>query len=69
LTLPSTSQHDGVPICPDTRDGRAAGLAHYETRKLNKPPNPLLDCNDAKRGLEPPAERHARETRHDRRPR
>jgi hypothetical protein len=38
LTLPSTNQHDGVTFCPGTRDGRAAGLAHYETRKLNKPP-------------------------------
>ncbi len=24
---PSTNQHDGVPIFPDTRDGRAARLA------------------------------------------
>jgi hypothetical protein len=43
LTLPSTSQHDGVPISPDTRDDRAARLTHYETRKLNNPPNSLLD--------------------------
>jgi hypothetical protein len=69
LTSPSTSQHDGVTICPDTRDGRAARLAHYETRKLNNPPNSLLDYNDAKRGLEPPAERRARERRDNTRPR
>jgi hypothetical protein len=66
---PSTSQHDGVPIFPDTRDGRAVRLAYYEARKLNNLPNSLLDYNDAKRGLEPPAERHARERRDNRRPR
>jgi Homeodomain-like domain len=62
---PSTSEHDGVPIFPDTRDGRAARLAHYEARKLNNPPTSLLDYHDAKRGLEPPAERRARERRHN----
>jgi hypothetical protein len=34
-----------------------------EARKLNNLPNSLLDYNDAKRGLEPPAERRAREQR------
>jgi hypothetical protein len=58
-----------VPIFPDTPDGRAARLAYYEARKLDNPPNSLLDYNDAKRGLEPPAERRAREQRDNRRPR
>jgi hypothetical protein len=40
---PSTSQHDGVRIFPDTRDGRATRLAYYEARKLNNPRNSLLD--------------------------
>ena len=66
---PSSSQPDAVPIFPDTPNGRAARLAHYEARKLNNPPNSLLDYHDAKRGLEPPAERRARERRHNRRPR
>ncbi len=61
-------EHDGVPIFPDTPGGRAARLAYYEARKLNNPPNSLLDYNDAKRGLEPPAERRARERRHNRPP-
>ncbi len=65
----SISHYDGVPIFPDTRDGRAARPAYYETGKLNNPPNSLLDDNDAKHGLEPPAERRARERREDRRPR
>jgi hypothetical protein len=60
---PSTSHHGGVPIFADTPDGRAARLAYYAARKLNNPPNSLLDYNDAKRGLEPPAERRARERR------
>jgi hypothetical protein len=34
-----------------------------EARKLNNPPTSLLDYHDAKRGLEPPAERRAREQR------
>jgi hypothetical protein len=34
-----------------------------EARKLNNLPNSLLDYNDAKRGLEPPTERRAREQR------
>jgi hypothetical protein len=44
---PSTSQADGVPIFPDTPDGRAARLAYYEARKLNNLPNSLFDYNDA----------------------
>ncbi len=66
---PPSSPPDAVPIFPDTPDGRAARLAYYEARKLNNPPNSLLDYHDAKRGLEPPAERRARERRHNRRPR
>ncbi len=65
---PSTSQRDAVPIFPDTPDGHAARLAYYEERKLNNPPSSLLDYNDAKRGLEPPAERRARERRDNRTP-
>jgi hypothetical protein len=58
-----------VLIFPDTRDGHAARLAYYEAHDHNNPPNSLLDYNDAKRGLEPPAERRAREQRDNRRPR
>jgi hypothetical protein len=60
---PATSQHQGVPIFPDTPDGYAARLVYYEARKLNNPPNSLLDYHDAKHGLEPPAERRARKQR------
>ena len=60
---PATSQHYGVPILPDTPDGYAARVAYYELRRLNNLPNSQLDYNDAKRGLEPPAERRARERR------
>jgi transcriptional regulator with XRE-family HTH domain len=66
---PATSQHQGVPIFPNTPDGHAARLAYYEARKLNNPPTSLLDYHDAKRGLEPPAERRAREQRDNPRPR
>ena len=38
-------------------------------RKLTNPPNSLYDYNDAKRGLEPPAGRRARQQRDNRRPR
>jgi hypothetical protein len=62
----STSHHDGVPIFPDTPDGRAARLAYYEARKLNNPPYSLYDYHNAKRGLEPPDERRARERRDNR---
>ena len=65
LRSPSIGHHDGVPIFPDTRDGRAARLAYYKARKLNNPPNSLYDYNDAKRGDEPPAERRPRERRHN----
>jgi hypothetical protein len=60
---PTTGQHDGVPIFPDTPDGYAARLAYYEERKLNNLPNSLYDYHDAKRGDQPPAERRAREQR------
>jgi DNA-binding transcriptional regulator YiaG len=66
---PSTSEHDGVPIFPDTPDGRAARLAYYEARKLNNLPTSLYDYHDAMRGREPPAERSARERRDNRAPR
>ena len=66
---PSTSEHDGVPIFPDTPDGRAARLAHYDARKLNNLPNSLYDYHDAMRGREPPDERRARERRDNRPPR
>ena len=66
---PSTSHHDGVPIFPDTPDGRAARLAYHEARKLNNLPTSLYDYHDAKRGREPPDERRARERRDNRRPR
>jgi hypothetical protein len=52
-----------VPIFPDTRESRVARLAYYEAQKLNNPPTSLLDYNDARRGLEPRAERRAREQR------
>jgi hypothetical protein len=58
-----------VPIFPDSPDGRAARLAYYEARKLNNPPTSLLDYHNAKRGLEPPAERRARDRRDNRPPR
>jgi hypothetical protein len=66
---PSTSEHDGVPIFPDTRDGSAARLAYYEARKLNNLPISLYDYHDAMRGREPPDERRARERRDNRPPR
>jgi hypothetical protein len=69
LRSPSISHHDGVPIFPDTPDGRVARLAYYEARKLNNPPNSLYDYNDAKRGDEPPAERRALGRRDNRPPR
>ena len=47
-------------LVPDTPGGRAARLAYYAARKLNNPPTSLLDYNDAKRGLETPAERRTR---------
>jgi hypothetical protein len=59
----ASSQHQAVPIIPDTPDGRAARLAYYQARKLNNPPTSLLDYNDAKRGLETPTECHARKQR------
>ena len=65
---PATSQHDGAPIFADTPNGYAARLAYYELRRLNNPPNSQLDYNDAKRGLEPPAERDARKQRDNPRP-
>ena len=68
---PPTTRLDagGVPIFPDTPEGRAERLAYYEARKLNHLPHSLLDYNDAIRGRETPAERRARERRDSGRPR
>jgi hypothetical protein len=52
-----------VPIFPDAPEGRTARLAYYEARELNNPPTSLLDYNDAKRGLETPAERRTHKQR------
>ena len=52
-----------MPIFPDTPDGHAARLAHYEARKLNNLPTSLYDYHDAQHGREPPDERRARERR------
>jgi hypothetical protein len=60
---PASSQHDGAPIVADTPDGHAASLAYYELLRLDNLPTSQRDHNDAKRGLEPPAERDAREQR------
>jgi hypothetical protein len=66
---PSTSEHDGVPIFPDTSDGRTARLADYEPRKLNNLPHSLYDNHNATRGRAPPDERRARARRDNRPPR
>ena len=50
----------GVPLFPDTAQGRAERLAYYEARKLNRLPDSLLDYHDVLRGRETPAERRAR---------
>jgi hypothetical protein len=62
---PSTARltYGGVPIFPNTREGQAERLAYYEARRLNHPPNSLLDYNDVIRGRETPGERRARERR------
>jgi hypothetical protein len=60
---PASRQHDGAPIVADTPDGHAASLAYYELRGVDNLPNTQRDYNDAKRGLEPSAERDAREQR------
>ena len=59
--------YDGLPIFPDTAEGRVARLAYYEARKLTNPPYSLYDYTDAKRGDAPPLERRARERRDSRR--
>jgi hypothetical protein len=65
---PPTSRLElnGVPIFPDTPAGRNERSAYYEARKLNHLPHSLLDHNDAKRDIEPPAGRRAREQLTDR---
>ena len=58
---------DGVPIFPDTAEGRTARVAYYEAHKLSKLPYSLYDYNTARRGDAPPAERRARQRRDNRR--
>jgi hypothetical protein len=59
---PSTAR-PGVPIFANTAEGQAERLAYYEARKLDQPPDSLLDYYDVRRGRETPAERRAREAR------
>ncbi len=51
----------GVPLFPDTAEGRAERLAYYEARRLDQLPHSLYDYHDVLRGRETPAERRARE--------
>jgi len=53
----------GVPLFPNTRKGLLERLAYYEARKLNNPPNSLLDYHDVLHGRETPDERRARQAR------
>jgi hypothetical protein len=53
----------GVPLFPDTAEGRAVRLAYYEASELDRLPDSLYDYNDVIRGRETPAERRAREGR------
>jgi hypothetical protein len=57
----------GVPLFPDTAEGRAARLAYYQARKLDRLPDSLHDYIDVLLGRETPAERRAREGRTGRR--
>jgi DNA-binding transcriptional MocR family regulator len=52
-----------VPLFPTTRTGLLERLAYYEARKLNNPPNSLLDYHDVLHGRETPDERNARKAR------
>ena len=67
--IPQTILKRAARVLLSDEGGRAARLAYYEARKLNNPPNSLYDYHDAKGGLEPPAERNARERRNNRPPR
>ena len=64
---PAIELDDGVPIFPDTTEGRTARLAYYEARKLNNLPSSGYDYTDARRGEAPPRERQARQRRDSRR--
>jgi len=64
---PAIEGDDGVPIFPDTTEGRTARLAYYEARKLNNLPYSGYDYTDAKRGEPPVRERQARQRRDSRR--
>jgi hypothetical protein len=66
LSALAAGRQVGAVITQDIRflDPKAR-LAYYEPCKPANPPNSLLDCNDAKRRLEPPAER-THERRHNR---
>jgi hypothetical protein len=64
---PAIEPDGGVPIFPDTTEGRTARLAYYEARKLNNLPYSGYDYTDARRGEAPPRERQARQRRDSRR--
>jgi hypothetical protein len=65
----ATASFGSVPLFPNTRKGLLERLAYYEARKLNNPPNSLLDYHDVIHGRETPDERRARQTRAARRSR
>ena len=52
-----------MPLFPNTRKGLLERLTYYEARKLNNPPNSLLDYHDVIHGRETPDERRARQAR------
>jgi hypothetical protein len=60
-TSTATGSFAGVPIFPKTYEGLLERLAYYEARKLNNPPNSLLDYHDVIHGRETPDERRARQ--------
>jgi hypothetical protein len=64
---PAIELDDGVPIFPDTTEGRSARLLYYEARKLNNLPSSGYDYTDARRGEAPLRERQARQRRDSRR--
>lgn len=59
----ATGSFGGVPIFLHTREGLLERLAYYDARKLNNPPNSLLNYHDVIHGRETPDERRAREAR------
>ena len=66
-TSTATGSLAGVPIFPKTHEGLLERRAYYEARKLNNPPNSLLDYHDVLHGRETPDERRARQARASRR--